>query len=569
MANGRNAAWLGITIVAIVVVAFAARSCSGPESAPSVDTKANELDPTPAATATIARDEATRREANEAPPVPPIEPWLDHPYEFTLEVQVVDSLGIPRPNVTLMLAPRDLPLNFGSAQTQVDGRCTLRWRSRSPTSEIVACIGNGALRVLPVRHDAPTRLTVCEVSTSIGAVTGPAMGLHPFATFVTEPPIVPRLPEEEDPAYSVTGFAHYGIPPTATGAVVRAIEGTTFAEDGSPACGETVSLFGATPAPLANTSSDEAGRFRFNGLEPGTYSVRAGGDRAGLGTTTAVVTNGITSTRIDLHPGSCIRGRVVLGFASAVYRIVFIARDGSWCDETWTDTDGSFVIANLPTSTGDVFAWPQQTDRLPVAFALHALADNGELLLRHDVPHARHIRLDLDAPDECKEARIEMRVWSEDSGIGAFVHPPKPDERWNVGPLAVGWYRLEARAAGCGFVDLCRVYVDGNTDVDLGRITLPRPGRVQFVIPDEVVPVKRDERVAELYEVRSDFDVRVPIDAWRAFIDAPDQIGDVPRDRPVFLPAGDYALAYRHRDRTVKFVRFTTRSGEDTVVTAQ
>ncbi len=96
MANGRSAVWLGLAIVAIVVVAFAARSCSGPEAAPSVDAQANELDPTPAATATIARDEATRREANEAPPVPPIESWLDHPYEFTLEVQVVDPLGMPR-----------------------------------------------------------------------------------------------------------------------------------------------------------------------------------------------------------------------------------------------------------------------------------------------------------------------------------------------------------------------------------------------------------------------------------------------------------------------------------------
>ena len=77
-----------------------------------------------------------------------------------------------------------------------------------------------------------------------------------------------------------------------------------------------------------------------------------------------------------------------------------------------------------------------------------------------------------------------------------------------------------------------------------------------FVIPKAVLPANGAQRSFQICEVRRDLDVRVWTDT-------------IPRDRPVLLPAGDYAFAYRHRDGDVRFVRFTARSGAGTVITAQ
>jgi hypothetical protein len=131
---------------------------------------------------------------------------------------------------------------------------------------------------------------------------------------------------------------------------------------------------------------------------------------------------------------------------------------------------------------------------------------------------------------------------------------PKPEagKPWCLERLPAGWYQVEVRAPGCGFVDLGRHWLDGRTDCDLGRTALPLPGSVRFLIPEADLP-ESQHRALDVCELRTDLDVS----AVR---------GEVPLDRIVLLPAGEYVLCFRHRDGLVRFHRFAVRAGADVTV---
>lgn len=350
------------------------------------------------------------------------------------------------------------------------------------------------------------------------------------------------------------GFAVYDAGSADGGSVPQppqpiGIHGVVRGEDGLPAADIPIAVLGSGPQPLQHTVSDQRGAFAFLQLDPGTFVVRAGGGPRGIDIAACEVTEGLTAVTAHLSRDACVRGRAQTpaGAPIAEARILWRALDGSWCDETNTAADGSFVLANLPDVPGHVSAWPRnKLPLLPNAWTSAVRTDAGELLLRYDPEAGSSLQFEIVQAVAGGDRPTDVRVWQLDSGFGAMVPDPAPDKPWRLQHLPAGWYQLELFAQGSGWFDAGTHWVDGTTDIDLGRIRLPEPGTVHFA---------PRAGTCEICQLRADVDVRV-------------QLAPVPFDQPVLLPAGDYVFACRPPAGRTTFQRFTVRSGETTVVAA-
>jgi len=593
-------------IAAAVVCAgslFAWRLLDDPAPAPHAAHAAS-VDPRTTSGAVVAENDTPAQQREAAKETAPPAPWLEHPFELGLDVIVLDATGLPCEGRTIRLAPPDVQTNDAPVTTGPDGRASVTWPSRTATGEVVVKDDQGLLVRVPLQHGHRTLLAlggaeqktiarsgfrITSESTTAAANqaveklmldrlldrAGPQgtmrSGLHPNARFGDNAGLLDVLPVTLEPKpREVVGISFsfgsvdritFPLDVDVQGAPATeppSIRGTVFDANGKPAAKTPVALLGSSPQPLQRITTDDDGHFVFENCVEGTFTVRAGGASLGLGTATAIVTRGRTPVRVDLRHEASVRGRIVRSDNSPAipYRVVWRAADGSWCDETTTADDNTFVFPNLPAVPGNVYAWPVSSTALPVAFATHVLGDTGELVLRHDVEAGHRIAFEPLLPEECRTAAIEARVWQIDTGLGVTVPRPEDGKPWELGFPPPGWYQIEVRAPGCGFVDLGRHWLDGKSDLELGRRDLPRPGRVTFVVPGDVLPENGEHLAFEITEVRRDLDVRI-------------DTNEIPTDRPMFLPAGDYAFGYRHREGSVKFVPFTVRSGEETVVTAQ
>lgn len=590
-------------VVVAAVVAAALAVCSlwpepGPPS-PTTMPRAIDEEPRTPAEATLPAARTTANTGIDAP-ASPTEPWLTHPFLVELEVLVVDELGLPIENEPVYVAPLRANLDLVGA-TGFDGRALLQWPARSRRVELVVSDPRGTLHRVTVQHGRRTAITFVArrsphlvgdiVFTPAGQVVStPSMRsapLHPFARFVA----TSAVGTPSDPPATAESVALLGSPLTGdffdraalslgghATAPSASLTGTVFGEDGTPATNVPVALIGSSPQPLAWATTTSEGHFTFattdlpaNGST--AFTIRAGGDAAGLGT--ATIAGAATGPlRIDLRRDACLRGRVERADAAphAPYLVAWVAEDGTWADETMTADDDTFLFANLPSGAGNVLLF-FASGGWPIASLQHALPGATGVVLRHETANTHTIRVGP-VSTEAPELRTgEIRVWQADSGLGKRMHlrgdapwlvdNPAPgwylrcDAPWLVDNLAPGWYQIELSVAGAGFVDLNHHRLDNASDLDLGPMASPRPGRVRFALPDEVLPAAKERRVFDLCELRADLDVRVRID-----------------DRALdggssWLPAGTYAFAFRHRDGEVRFVRFTVRAGEENVVTAQ
>ena len=531
---------------------------------------------------------------------------LAHPYMVELELFVVDALGLPVEGYTPLLGPVGCARNAADGATGPDGRVTLRWPTRQPQITIDLADPRGQVRRLTLRHDQPTKLAllgerkggpVLRLAVGGGAtelvvdggkldlsrvVTNdrrvsaggrPTMheGLHPAARFGDDSArVVEAAPATRELALSGVrldgsrlSFASEAVGSPAT-ADARAIAGTVFGSDGKPAAKLPVALLGSGPQPLARQQTGDDGTFRFEGIDAGDFTVRAGGDARGLATTAATTTQGTTPVTLHLQLGSCVRGKALdpKGAPLAKALVEWRALDNSFVDQTEVGDDGTFVFANLPGGPGQVLLLPADGARsLPLAMAPSVLADSEGLELRGDPSGRGAIVVEPfrsgDGP------RPQIRVVHADTGLVAGMFPPikKANEngqqasiqvaqpRWTMPGLPAGFYDVELRLPGGGVRALGRHWCDGNGPVDLGRVELPRPGEVQFAAIAELLPVDEAQRALEIVALRSDLDVRA-------------ELAPVPLDKPVQLPAGDYVLLFRHRDGGVRTQRFTVRAGE-------
>ena len=544
------------TFAAAIIVATLALVMGGPTGteppAPSKTDGANANDGAVPVQAALANERPLRTEPADTIPAP--EPWLAHPYTFELRITASTRDELPSSGCAVRLGlPRGTSFTT-DVTTGGDGIAVARWRSRRPEGTVIVTDTRGALHRVTVRDGTTTDFAMigpptgreCRGWISFGTGTVYPIPrvvldscLHPFAAFVNQTALAPHR-------HLLSGAPRppgIQFPPPLPASVIFGVEGaptiTGVVLDGSgvPMSNADVALLDRSPQPMARTTTDEAGQFTFEAPGAGTFTVHSHAPGRGVGCTTIDTETGLRTADVRLQCTSLACGRVV-GANGAACDVEWRAVDDSSTRTTSIRGDGPFVFANLPRLPGRLLVWTADVG-FPIAVA-HGDAAEVEI-----APHASKLILQLARDDDTVHTPIEVRAWQKDSEVGSFAMRTD-DETWSFARMPRGWYRIEAVAAGNGFVDLGTHWVDGEHDVDLGRVVMPKPARVRLEIADA--------SACELYEVRDDADVFVLVCEAAS--------------EPMLLPAGEYALAFRHRDGDVRFVRFTVRSGEETLVTA-
>ena len=334
-----------------------------------------------------------------------------------------------------------------------------------------------------------------------------------------------------------------------------AIEGVVFGVDGKPAAKIPVALLGSSPQPLQRLETDDQGRFRFQNVLAGEFTVRAGGDHQGLATTKAVVTQGTTPCTLNLQRGIVVTGKATdaAGKPRGEHTVEWRALDGSWCDATRTEKDGTFLFANLPAGPGALFLFARDGNKsIPIATLPSVLPNTNDAVLAAAEDKGSVLRLEPPAARD-GNGQSSVLAWHADTGLAFTLQPPEKGAQWSSPKLPAGFYDLELRVAGSGSKPLGRHWLDGEHDFDLGRVEAPRGGSIRITLPASSQPAAAEQRALEVCVLRSDLDVRV-------------EPTTLPLDRSIALPVGDYVLAFRHADGGVRFHRFTVTADHETVV---
>ncbi|MBL8752549.1 MAG: sigma-70 family RNA polymerase sigma factor [Planctomycetes bacterium] len=608
-----------LAAAAVAAVGLCVHGLGGdPTPAPAPTTPAPQPDGMSSSTAAEGAAGATDANVRIATSATPADDaWLAHPFTFSLDVFVVDSSGLPVAGHVLELSPTGCSRNRVQVATGPDGHALLTWNGRQRDLAVELQEPFGQLRRVQLQHGATTRCTLLgrgsggnPVRVAISSKAGsdgtisvlatetpttrtgvPVLseipmlrnffvngdsdatmrpGLHPFAVFAHA--AAAAVPETVDQATSATEFAIHSLASglrlelgsrilplevtTATAAPPpTTVAGNVFDATGKPAKNVQVALLGSDPQPLQRVQTDEQGRFRFESVAPGSFTLRAGGNALGLATAPVTVTTGTTPATLNLQTGQCVRGRVVTtdGRPRPKTNVQWRSLDGTWADLERSGDDGSFTFANLPSGPGMLVAFDADLPhRLPIGRVPSVLPDTNDVLVTC-APDTSSLQFEPVGDPATSSPVVEACLFDVETGLGTLLRNGKQNSPvWTCDKIPPGHYALHLRTAHSGSVVRDALWVDGKLPCDAGRIELPRHALVQIDLAGVPLP-PQDQRAFEIDVLRPDLDLRL------------EQV-QAPFTRPLQMPAGDYVFTFRHADGQLRFDRFTARAGETTTV---
>lgn len=235
---------------------------------------------------------------------------------------------------------------------------------------------------------------------------------------------------------------------------------------------------------VAATTTDAAGRFRFDALPPGRFRLSTG-RRELEGTSQPVVQAGATDVELELAPPTGVVGRVVSALDGAPVTRFKVAERGS--ASTHTDGAGRFFAKAKPGESLTLTAWAEGFSRTEIADLILTPGEVRELVFPLS-----------------PESSVEGVVWAEDgtpfpdvevrivpakgsSGMGRTRSISDTRGRFRIGELAAGEYRAVARTMGQSSVPLrieaetISLAIGQQSRIDL-RTTLPAGPNVIGVV---------------------------------------------------------------------------------------
>ncbi|MFK7741452.1 MAG: carboxypeptidase regulatory-like domain-containing protein [Planctomycetota bacterium] len=274
------------------------------------------------------------------------------------------------------------------------------------------------------------------------------------------------------------------------------LAGTVIGADGEPAGGVPISLVDAEGSVLRSTRANARGQYRLPSLPAGQQRFVAGGMRHGqCDAYVAIPSRGTVPWDPLLVRSGEVQGYLV-GLPPhqlAGMRVELVRREGDWAGFAQVDDDGFFRTFSVPGPV-DCLVWPQQGQgtALPVHHGVSSLIDAGpvRITLHAELPMRARFRVHIGLPEQPArpadqaEAIIDARLIQHDSGRLVLLDALGFEDALVAEPLAAGGYTLEVGTAACGWVRSERVQLDGRGLWDLGRINLPKPGRIRLLAAD-------------------------------------------------------------------------------------
>jgi hypothetical protein len=275
------------------------------------------------------------------------------------------------------------------------------------------------------------------------------------------------------------------------------LEGTLLQPDGSPACGARLGLVFPDPLPERETTTDQAGTFRFDNLPSGPHVLRllADLDRPSLFLEGGLTEGERAQRTVRLAEEHTIRGRALDGnspLAGWTVELEDLQNKEEFRRElrrTRTGADGRFAFPSCSLANAHALRlFDPAAAHGMAAVAREVRAGNGALTLRPGDATSRpgSIVGRLESHDPILRPRIAtLRGDSLTEPLLLLVDPVTGD--FSAAPLPPGWYSLRAWIAGSGLWNAAQTI-----EIHPGRqaeffVQVPEPGRlvVRLDLPED------------------------------------------------------------------------------------
>jgi len=276
-----------------------------------------------------------------------------------------------------------------------------------------------------------------------------------------------------------------------------AVSGTIRDEHGEPVAGVQVlsGEYARFSSSMARSAAD--GRYSLTNLPIGPVELRAEMQDVGSAAATFILQPGATETwDITLDPGGRLSGRVVDSFGAPLEGLWIDlasrhpARAGSrvlWSDSQTTDAQGRFAFVGMVDDTYSLRVHEQPFAPIVLYGAEELVPDGPELTitLTADAFPSASISGRIHAPGG-KPVRVRMSAYSGAPGSRSFDFDSAADGSFRVGPLVAGKCTLRAEWPTGRTQLLGRYMLAADQELELGRVDLVGPGRVEVEVAGHV-----------------------------------------------------------------------------------